>query len=134
MKVKHIAFTRLSNNIGFSLAFIVLVNKFLSVQTASAYISGIALSNSERNANENLVNQCSNKTGNESSVSATNRTGKFLFDTLFNINTPLADEDFDDDDDDEVKTCNCGEYARSIGWRLVVGLRETSVREMNAPT
>lgn len=132
MKVKHIAFTRLSNNVGFSLAFIVLVNKFLSVQTVSAYISGIALSNSEPIVN-GLI-RCSNKTGNESPTSATNRTGKFLFDTLFNINTPLADEDFDDDDDDEVKTCNCGECVRSIGWRLVVGLRETSVRETNAST
>lgn len=40
-----------------------------------------------------------------------NRTGKFLFDAFFNIDTPqleVDEDDFDDDDDDDAKPCNCG--------------------------
>lgn len=101
MKAKHIACTQLGNNIGFALAFVVLLNKFLQVQT----VDSVNLTN---------INVTHNKTGDEFMESAMNRTGKFLFDTLFNINTPLADDDLDDDDDDDVKTCNCGKCVRSI--------------------
>lgn len=38
----------------------------------------------------------------------TNRTGKFLFDTFFGIDQPLADSLTSDDDDDDGKACNCG--------------------------
>lgn len=113
MKAKYRACTQLNNNMGFSLAFIVLLNKFLYVQAVSAYISGIDSSNCDPNGSENVFNKCNNnlynKTSDEFTASAMNRTGKFLFDTLFNINTPLADDDLEDDDDDDVKTCNCGE-------------------------
>lgn len=111
MKAKHIACTQLGNNIGFALAFVVLLNKFLQVQTVD-----IAPTICDPNSSENLtnINVTHNKTGDEFMESAMNRTGKFLFDTLFNINTPLADDDLDDDDDDDVKTCNCGKCVRSI--------------------
>lgn len=107
MKAKHRACTQLGNNVGLGLAFIVLLNKFLHVQTVE-----IASSICDPKGSENLPNI--NTTGDQGTESATNRTGKFLFDTLFNINTPLGDDDFDDDDEDDVKTCNCGECVRSI--------------------
>lgn len=104
------ACTQLSNSVGFSLAFIVLLNKFVHVHAVSTYISEIQSSNSDTNSNEDVLSKCNENihNGAEIAASATNRTRKFLFDTLFNINTPLADDDSEDDDDD-VKTCNCGE-------------------------
>lgn len=49
-----------------------------------------------------------------------NRSGRFLFDAFFDINTPqfdaVDDDDFDDDDDDleETKPCKCGNVSFSI--------------------
>lgn len=118
MKAKYIACIHLSSNIRFSLAFIVLLNKFVCAYTVTAYIGGITPSHCDPNGSENLFSKCisnmHNKTGTEFTASVTNRTGKFLFDTLFNINSPLSDDDLVDDDDDDVKTCNCGEWMRSI--------------------
>lgn len=37
------------------------------------------------------------------------RNGKFLFDTLFGLETPSNDEDDDDETSNDVKACNCGQ-------------------------
>lgn len=122
MKAKLLACTggnelvsQLSNNIGFFLTFMLLFsNQFIYVQS----VSSVCDPSGSKHTNEcksNIVNEADT----EFVTSAiTNRTGKFLFDTLFNIRTPLVDDDFDDDDDDDVKTCNCGEFVcvRSFYW------------------
>lgn len=43
-------------------------------------------------------------------LTAVNRNGRFLFDTLFDISPPAitVDDEFDDVDDDE-EACKCGE-------------------------
>lgn len=74
----------------------------------SAYISGVTSPTCDPNDSENWLNKCnSNNMHNKSNDEITNRTGKFLFDTLFNINPQF--DDLVDDDDDEKEPCKCGE-------------------------
>lgn len=109
MKAKRLVCNRLNDHIGFSLAFTVLFSELLCVQSVNVYMNGVAPSNCDSEHSYGKCNSSSN-VHDEYAVDANNRTGKFFFDALFNINTSLGDDLDDDDDADDVKTCNCGEW------------------------
>lgn len=54
----------------------------------------------------NVSNAFNNETVNY--ATGLERNGKFLFDTLFGLETPANDEEDDDESSNDVKACNCG--------------------------
>lgn len=101
--------TKSYSQLCFCIAYVVLTMLCLleSTKHVDAYINGVTnvTTNSFQHFNIHHVNN--NRRKNESS----HRMGRFLFDTLFGIDTPTFDAvdlDDDDDSDEPPKPCKCG--------------------------
>ncbi|XP_031619926.1 transmembrane protease serine 9-like [Contarinia nasturtii] len=125
--------TKSYSQLCFCIAYVILTICLLESMThVDAYINGVTnVTNSFQHFNYHRVNNVSRRNNEHS-----NRIGRFLFDTLFGIDTPAFDAvDLDDDDDDDIdeapKPCKCERKAcgQSNQETRIVGGKPTGVNQ-----